>query len=108
MRLTTILLLAAGLIAAPAAMAGTVQEITTKGAILSIGGFDIDMTFTPDGKFSAMEGALKGTWRIDGEQLCTTGEDGKETCLAYPADKKSGDKFDVVSAEGLPITVTIK
>jgi hypothetical protein len=108
MRLITTVLIAAGLVAAPAAMAGTVQEMTTKGAVLSIAGFDIDMTFTPDGKFTAMDGAMTGTWRIDGEKLCTTGADGKETCLAYPVDKKSGDKFEITTPEGLPVTVTIK
>lgn len=108
MRITTSLLLAAAVIAAPAASADTLREMTTKGAILSIAGFDLDTTFTPDGKFTAMDGAFKGTWRIDGEKLCTTGDDKVETCVVYPADKTSGDTFEVTSPEGLPIKVTIK
>lgn len=108
MRLTPTLLLAAAVIAAPAAAADTLQEITTKGAIFSIAGFDLDFNFTPDGKYTAMNGMMKGTWRIDADKLCTTGDDNVETCIAYPADKKSGDKFDVTHPQGLPVTVRIK
>ena len=109
MRLTTTtILLAIAAITAPVASADTLQEITKKGAIFTIAGFDLDFNFTPDGKFSAMDGMMKGTWRIDADKLCTTGDDNVETCIAYPADKKSGDKFDVKHPQGLPVTVKIK
>src|SRR5262245_59288005 len=77
-------------------IAGTLQEVTTKGIILTAAGMDIEVTYTPDGKFTAMGGQVTGTWRIDGDKLCTTSNyEPEETCVAYPKDKKSGDSFDV-------------
>ena len=91
---------------AGAAAADTLQEVTTKGIVLTVQGMDIDVTYTPDGKFSAMEGQVTGTWRIDGEKLCTSSNvDPNETCVAYPKDKKSGDSFDVTGPQG---TATIR
>ena len=87
-------------ISAPA-LADTLQEVTTKGEIVTIQDFDIDVKFTPDGKFTAAEGQITGTWRIDGDKLCTTASaDGTESCAVYPKDKKSGDTFEVVGAGG--------
>mgnify|MGYP001603635585 CR=1 FL=1 len=93
---------AAGLaLTAGAAAADTLQEVTTKGIVLSVQGMDIDVTYTPDGKFTAMEGQVTGTWRIDGDKLCTTSNvDPNESCVAYPKDKKSGDTFDVTGPAG--------
>ena len=92
-------------LAAPAA-ADTLQEVTTKGIVLSVQGMDIDVTYTPEGKFTAMEGQVTGTWRIDGDKLCTTSNfDPQENCVAYPKDKKSGDSFDLTGPQG---TATIK
>lgn len=86
----------------------TLKEVTTKGVVLSAGGFEIDVTYTPDGKFTAAEGAVFGTWRIDGEKLCTTSNFAPdEECVAYPTGKKSGDTFEVVGGQG-PANVTIK
>lgn len=99
--------LALALVAAAPAYADTLQEVTAKGIVLTVGGTDIDISFTPDGKFSGFNGAISGTWRIDGDKLCTKGDDGNETCMAYPAGKKSGDKFEVESPAG-PIPVRIK
>lgn len=97
----------AGLIAAPA-MADTLKEITTKGIILTVQGMDIDVTYKPDGTFTAMEGAVTGTWKIDGDKLCSTSNFApEETCQVYPKDKKSGDKFDLESPQGVA-TITIK
>jgi hypothetical protein len=93
--------------AAPA-FADTLQEATTKGLILSVAGNDIEFKFTPDGRFTALDGALPGKWRIDDDKLCTTGDaDGNETCLAFPTGKKSGDKFEVETPMG-PIEARIK
>lgn len=101
------LLIAAAVLAlaAPAA-AGTLQEVTTKGIVLSVQGMDIDVTYTPDGKFTAMDGQVTGEWRIDGDKLCTKSNfDPNEQCIEYPKDKKSGDSFDLTGPQG---TATIK
>jgi hypothetical protein len=101
------ILLAAALLAlATPASADTLQEVTTKGIVLTIQGMDIDVTYTPDGKFTALDGQVTGTWRIDGDKLCTSSNfDPNETCVAYPHDKKSGDTFDVTGPAG---TATIR
>ena len=105
MRLSLAAAAAALAIAAPA-FADTLQEVTTKGIILTVQGMDIDVTYTPDGKFTALDGQVTGTWRIDGEKLCTTSNfEPTESCVAYPHDKKSGDPFDLTSPQG---TATIK
>jgi hypothetical protein len=44
--------------------------------------------------------AVTGTWRIDGDKLCTTTPEAGETCSTYPADKKSGDTFEVSNEQG--------
>jgi len=101
------LLCAAAVLAlATPACANTLQEVTTKGIILSVQGMDIDVTYTPDGKFTAMDGQVTGTWRIDGDKLCTTSNfEPDEQCVEYPKDKKSGDSFDLTGPQG---TATIK
>jgi hypothetical protein len=103
-------LIGASLIAfAAPAFAGTLQELTTKGMVMTVDGVgDIPVTYTPDGKFSAdFQGtAITGTWRIDGDKLCTTSNaQPEESCVVYPKDKKSGDTFQVTSDAG---TATIK
>lgn len=93
-------------LAAAPAFADTLQEITTKGMVLTAQGMDIDVTYTPDGKFTALDGQITGTWRIDGTKLCTTSNfDPKESCTEYPTGKKSGDSFDITSPQG---TATVK
>jgi hypothetical protein len=68
----------------------------------------IDVAFTPDGKFTALDGQITGTWRIDGDKLCTTSNvSPDEQCVAYPTGKKSGDSFDVTGPQG-SATITIK
>ena len=91
---------AAALMATPA-LASTLTEVTTHGIILTLGDMDIPVTYTPDGKLSAMDGAVTGTWRIDGDKLCTSSTaDPNETCFAYPKDKKSGDTFILDTPNG--------
>jgi hypothetical protein len=102
------LIAAAALLAAAAApaAAGTLEEVTTKGIILVIQGMEIDVTYTPDGKFTALDGQVTGEWRIDGEKLCAKSNfDLEEQCVAYPKDKKSGDSFEVTGPQG---TATIR
>ena len=107
MRKTLIAALALALFAGPA-FADTLQEVTTRGIVLTAGGMDIDVTYTPDGKFTAMDGQVTGTWRIDGAKLCTTSNfQPEESCTEYPAGKKSGDSFEVTSPQGAA-TIRIK
>jgi hypothetical protein len=83
------------------ARAGTPEEIVAHGMVVTIGDMDIDISFTPDGKFSGLEGQLTGSWKIDGDKMCTTSNlDPSETCMAYPKDKKSGDSFDLTGPQG--------
>lgn len=87
----------------------TLQAITTKGMVLTVSGFDIEMSFSPDHRFTAMEGALTGKWRVDGKSLCTTGDaDSVESCTEYPVGKKSGDTFEVTNPQGAAFAIRIK
>jgi hypothetical protein len=104
------LLAAAAALAAFAtpALADTLQEVTTKGIILTIQGQDIEVTYTPDGKFTAADGQVTGEWRIDGDKLCTKSNFApEESCIAYPKDKTSGDSFEVTGPLG-SATIKIK
>ncbi|THD77428.1 MAG: hypothetical protein E7812_15995 [Phenylobacterium sp.] len=104
------LIIAAAAFAALAtpALAGTLQEVTTHGMIVTIQDMNIDVEFTPDGKFTALDGQVTGAWRIDGDKLCTTSNAAPaEACVAYPKDKKSGDTFDVTGDQG-SATIHIK
>ena len=102
------LLLAAALAAlATPALADTVDEIVKHGMTLIIQGQEIDVTYTPDGKFTAADGQVTGAWRKDGDnKMCSSSNfDPNETCTTFPADKKSGDSFDITNPMG---TATIK
>ena len=103
------MLIAAALVALPmTAVAGTLEEVTTKGVILTVQGQEIDVAYTPDGKFTAAGGQITGEWRIDGDKLCTKSSlQPEERCTEYPKDKKSGDSFEVSGAMG-PVTIKIK
>ena len=105
MRKLVIALAAAAAFATPA-LAGTLQEVTTHGMVIMAGDMQIDVDFTADGKFTVAGGQVTGTWRIDGDKLCTTSNfQPDESCVEYPKDKKSGDSFDVTGPQG---TATIK
>jgi len=100
----------AALIAAPAFAqdATTLQEVTTKGIVMEAQGMQIDVTYKPDGTFTAMDGAVTGKWRIDGDKMCTTSNfNPAEECTVYPAGKRSGDSFDLTGAMGTA-KITIK
>jgi hypothetical protein len=102
------LALASLALAGPAAAGTTLEEIVSHGIILVIQGMEIEVTYTPDGKFTAMDGQVTGTWKIDGDKMCTSSNfDPNETCVAYPKDKKSGDSFDLETPGG-PVTIKIK
>lgn len=85
----------------------TLKEVTTKGITVDAQGFVFDVAYTPDGKFSAMDGQLTGTWRIDGDKLCAGTDASPEECVLYPKGKKSGDSFEVTGAAG-SAKITIK
>jgi hypothetical protein len=88
------------------AAAGTLDEVVKHGIVILLPNNPIDVTYTPDGKFTAAGGQVTGTWRIDGDALCTTSNvDPTETCVPYPKDKKSGDTFEVTGPTG---TATVK
>ena len=100
------LIAAAAAVLATPAFADTLDEVVKHGIVLHIQGRDIDVTYTPDGKFTAMDGQVTGEWRRDGEKLCTKSNfDPTEQCIEYPKDKKSGDSFDLTGPQG---TATIK
>jgi hypothetical protein len=104
------ILLAAAAFAALAtpAFADTIDEVVKHGIVLTIQGMDIDVAYTPDGKFTALDGQVTGTWKRDGDKMCTTSNvQPEESCVAYPADKKSGDSFELTSPEG-SATIKIK
>lgn len=105
MRKVLIAAAAVATLATPAA-AGTLQEVVDHGIILTVQGMDIDVTYTKDGKFTAMDGQVTGAYKIDGDKMCTTSNfDPNESCAVYPKDKKSGDTFDLAGPDG---TVKIK
>lgn len=106
---TLVLATAAMLLAAPVFAQGsdTLKEVTTRGIVLSAGGIDVNVTYRPDGTFTAMDGQVTGRWRVDGARLCTTSNFAPaEECVAYPAGKKSGDSFQVQGGQG-PATIRI-
>ncbi|HVY89755.1 MAG TPA: hypothetical protein VG942_12850 [Hyphomonadaceae bacterium] len=88
------------------ANAGTLREVLAHGVVMSVSGADIDVVFTADGKFTAL--GSTGTWRIDGEKLCSKSDITLiETCAVYPAGKKSGDAFNI-DAPGAVVAIRIK
>lgn len=86
----------------------TLEYVTTRGVVLSAGGFEVDVAYKPDGTFSAMDGQVTGKWRIEGGKLCTSSNFAPdEECTAYPDGKTSGDTFEVEGGQG-PATIRIK
>jgi hypothetical protein len=89
------------------ANADTYREVVAHGVVMIFPDFEIDVSFKPDGTFTAMKGASKGKWRIEDNKLCSTPDETlMETCAVYPAGKKSGDRF-VIPAPRQDVTVRI-
>jgi hypothetical protein len=105
--ITGAMALIAGACIAPCAFAQektTLEWLTTKGSVLKVAGMEFPTTYTPDGKFSAAEGRVTGTWRIVGDTLCVAvNPNPAESCTLYPPGKKPGDEFEVQSAQGAAI-----
>jgi hypothetical protein len=93
---------------AQAANADTYKAVIAHGVVIVGPEMEIDVRFTPDGKFTAFRGMSTGVWRIDGDKLCSTpNETLIEGCAVYPAGKKSGDTFEV-KAPGSNVTIRIR
>lgn len=101
-------LMCAGAAFAQAPAAGTtLATVIAKGAVFSIQGMDIEMTFKPDGSFDG-GGLFGGKYKVDGKKLCLEITDfGMTTCSEYPDGKKSGDAFQIQTDMG-PLDVRIK
>lgn len=85
----------------PPANADTYAALLQHGVVIVTPDLEIDVKFKSDGSYVALSGTWTGTWKIVGDQLCTTTSDTKiETCQAYPAGKKSGDAFDLYTPQG--------
>jgi roadblock/LC7 domain-containing protein len=85
----------------------TLQYVTTKSVVMKVSGMEIAVTYTPDGKFTAMNGAITGAYRIVGDKMCSTNNmEPAEACVVYPAGKKPGDEFEVVGPQG-PFVIKI-
>ncbi len=107
---------AVALAAAPAlAQTGpsdTLAVALEKGVTLNVIGMGMtgDVSYKPDGTFSGFDGQYEGTYKVDGNKLCSTsaavGED--NTCVEYPDGKKSGDKFKITHPAIGEIEVTLK
>lgn len=89
--------------------ADTYKEVIGRGIVINAGASEIDASFSPDGRLSAVVlQKSKAAWRIDGDKLCTTPDETMiESCLAYPPGKKSGDAFEI-EAPGGRVTIRIK
>jgi hypothetical protein len=93
---------------AQTANADTYKAVIAHGVVIVAPEMEIDVTFTPDGKFTAFKGMSTGVWRIDGDKLCSTpNETLIEGCAVYPAGKKSGDSFEV-KAPGSSVMIRIR
>ncbi len=87
--------------------ADTYKAVIAHGVVIVTPEMEIDVQFTPDGKFTALKGVSGGTWRIDGDKMCSTPRETLiESCAVYPAGKKSGDAFEI-DAPGSRVTLRI-
>ncbi len=106
-------LLAATLIATPAFAQGpapgndTVLLVIEKGVMMNVMGTEGEMEFKADGTWSGFGGAASGTYKVDGDKICTTSDLG-EGCASYPAGKKSGEQFTITLGELGEVPVTIR
>lgn len=106
-------LLAAALIApvalaqdAPAPPSDTVKAVVEKGVAVEIGGFAGTVDYKADGTFSGFDGMFEGTYKTDGNKICSESAMGA-SCSEYPDGKKSGDSFELPTEMG-PMKVTIR
>ena len=87
--------------AAQTANAGTYKEVVAHGVVILAPDLEIDVKFSPDGRFVALGGLSKGAWKIVGDKMCSTPDETMvESCAVYPAAKKSGDQFEIMTDQG--------
>lgn len=88
---------------APFALAegnATLKSLIAKDAEITTQGLAIPIDYNEDGTYSgvAMGTGFTGTWRIEGNSLCTTSSmSPAESCTEYPEGKSAGDEFEVTS-----------
>lgn len=106
-------LLAAAMFAAPAIAqdtpappTDTVKAVVEKGVAIEISGFAGTVDYKADGTFSGFDGMFEGTYKVDGNKICTESAMGA-SCSEYPDGKKSGDSFELPTEMG-PMKVTIR
>lgn len=104
--LAAVALLAAPAFAQGAAASDTVAAIVAKGVSIEIGGFAGTVDYKADGTFSGFDGMFSGTYKVDGNKICSESDLGA-SCAEYPDGKKSGDTFELPSEMG-PMKVTIR
>lgn len=91
----------------------TLQHVVAKGSVVQAEmqgqALELDMSYKADGSYTAsvMGQEVGGTWKVDGDDLCTTSQMG-QSCVTYPAGKKPGDAFKVTHPTFGEITVRIK
>lgn len=108
-----IALIAAAMIAAPAMAqdtpappSDTVKAVIEKGVAVEIMGFAGTVDYKADGTFSGFDGMFEGTYKADGNKICSESAMGA-SCSEYPDGKKSGDTFELPTEQG-PMKVTIR
>jgi hypothetical protein len=91
----------------------TLENVTTKGTVVKAEmqgqAMALAMTYKTDGTYTATVDGQElggGTWKIDGDKLCTASQLG-ESCTVYPAGKGPGDEFKATHATLGEITVKI-
>lgn len=91
----------------------TLEYVTTKGAVVKADmqgqAMELAMNYKADGTYTATVQGQElggGTWKIDGDKLCTVSQLG-ESCTVYPGGKKPGDEFTATHATLGEITVKI-
>jgi hypothetical protein len=92
----------------------TLGYVTTKGTVVKADmqgtAVELPMTYKADGSYAtnAMGQDVTGTWRIDGDKLCTKNAmSPNESCTVFPAGKKPGDSFTIEHPMFGQATVTI-
>lgn len=78
----------------------TLYFVVREGVVMTAHGHAIDIDYDAEGNFRgrAAGTTFEGSYRLDGDQLCTTSSlASADTCTRYPEGKRPGDEFDVVS-----------
>jgi phosphate-selective porin len=104
--LAAAVLMSAPAFAQGAAASDTVAAIISKGVSIEISGFAGTVDYKADGTFSGFDGMFEGTYKVDGNKICSESALGA-SCAEYPDGKKSGDTFELPSEMG-PMKVTIR